>query len=181
MRGRVMRLLLHVCCAPDVTVALERLPETERFCLYFDNPNIHPAEEYARRLAAFYQVICNSGVDCVVGGYDPEFWHEHVKDHEEDEEGGERCSECIAYRLERTAKKAKLREFDTIGCVFSTSPHKNAELINRIGKEIAQKHSLDFLESNFKKKEGFKRSVEISRQLGIYRQNYCGCIHSSKQ
>lgn len=174
-----MRLLLHVCCGPDVTVALEREPEeTERLCIYFDNPNIHPAEEYAKRLAAFYEVACHYGAECLVGDYDPETWNDAVRGHEHDAEGGERCLICIGHRLERTAKEASVRGFDTIGSVFSTSPHKNAAAINELGHRIAEKHGLTYHESDYKKKDGFRRSVEISKELGIYRQNFCGCVHS---
>jgi predicted adenine nucleotide alpha hydrolase (AANH) superfamily ATPase len=173
-----MRLFLHVCCGPDVTVALERIPETEKLCIYFDNPNIHPFEEYARRMAAFYQVACHYGAECLIGEYDPESWQALVEGHEDDPEGGERCMICIGNRLEKTATEALKREYDTIGSVFSTSPLKNAKAINELGHAIARKHGLNYLESDYKKKDGFKRSIEISRELNLYRQNFCGCIHS---
>lgn len=173
-----MRLLLHVCCGPDVTIALERVRDTERLCIFFDNPNIHPLEEYARRIAAFHEVACHYGVECLVGQYDPETWHEAVRGHEHDPEGGERCLICIGQRLERTVKEAVKRGYDTIGSVFSTSPHKDAAAINELGRAIAEKHGLAYFESDYKKKDGFKRSVEISKELGIYRQNFCGCVHS---
>jgi len=173
-----MRLLLHVCCAPDATVALERLPETERLRLVFDNPNIHPIEEYARRLKAFLQLACHSEVDYVIGDFDPASWSEKIEGHEADPEGGERCEICIGYRLERTAEQAAQTGFDTIGCVFTTSPHKRSTLIHELGEAAARHHGLDYLRVDFKKKDGFKRSVELSHQLGLYRQNYCGCIHS---
>lgn len=173
-----MRLLLHVCCAPDVTVALERLPQTDRLSLFFDNPNIHPLEEYSRRLSAFYEVICRYGVDSYIGEYDPQNWMKVVSGREKDPEGGKRCEICIGYRLDRTARKAVEEGFDTISSVFTTSPHKNAEQINDMGTSIAEKHGLSFFPSNFKKKDGFKRSVQISRELALYRQNYCGCMYS---
>ncbi|MFH1863052.1 MAG: epoxyqueuosine reductase QueH [bacterium] len=175
-----MKLLLHVCCAPDVTVALERLPEVERLALFFDNPNIHPPEEFARRWAALQQVSCFASVVCLLGDYDPETWRQRVVGFETQPEGGERCRICITYRLERTAEKAKELRFDTFASVFTTSPHKNAELINTLGDEIAAAAGLTHLRLNFKKQAGFVRSVEISRQLGLYRQNYCGCVFSIK-
>jgi predicted adenine nucleotide alpha hydrolase (AANH) superfamily ATPase len=176
-----MRLLLHVCCGPDVTVALERVPETEKLCIYFDNPNIHPFEEYARRMAAFYQVACHYGAECLIGEYDPEYWQALVEGHEDDPEGGERCMICIGNRLKRTAEEAVKKGYDTIGSVFSTSPLKNAAAINELGLSIARKQGLHYLESDYKKKDGFKRSIEISRELKLYRQNFCGCIHSVQE
>jgi predicted adenine nucleotide alpha hydrolase (AANH) superfamily ATPase len=175
-----MRLLLHVCCGPDVTVALERLPETERLTLFFDNPNIHPLEEYTRRLETFKRVASYYGADYLIGEYNPQAWHQQVQGHEGDPEGEGRCHICIGYRLERTAQKASEDGFDTIGSVFSTSPHKHADEINEMGVCIAEKRGLSYLVSDFKKKDGFKRSVQISRQLGLYRQNYCGCIYSMR-
>ncbi len=173
-----MKLLLHVCCGPDVTVALERIPEIERLCLFFDNPNVHPEEEYNKRLEAFRKVVDHFGAEAIIGKYDPEKWFDEVSGHEEDPEGGERCTICFTYRLQRTARRAKEEGYDTIGSVFTTSPHKNAALINSIGKRIAEEYGLDYLESNFKKKDGFKRSVQLSHEFGIYRQNYCGCKFS---
>ncbi len=176
-----MRLLLHVCCGPDVSVALERLPQNERLCLFFDNPNVHPLEEYQRRLETFKKVASAFQVEYRVGEYDPESWLALVRGHENDPEKGQRCSICIRYRLERTALRAREEAFDSIGSVFTTSPHKPAREINTWGEEIAKNHGLNYLVADFKKKDGFKRSVELSRNLGLYRQNYCGCIYSMRK
>ncbi|MBU0518733.1 epoxyqueuosine reductase QueH [bacterium] len=173
-----MKLLLHVCCGPDVTVALERLPDLSRLALFFDNPNIHPAEEYQKRYEAFRQVAEYFKAEIINSAYDQEVWAEEVKGLEEEPEGGKRCIVCFRYRLRRTAEKAKDLSFDTIGSVLTTSPHKDAELINQTGQAIATEFGLNYLASNFKKQDGFKRSVELSRQIGIYRQNYCGCLYS---
>jgi epoxyqueuosine reductase len=172
------RLLLHVCCAPDATVALERLPETDDIRLYFDNPNIHPAEEYARRVEAFLKLACRTDADYEIGPYDPDGWYQAVQGHEADPEGGERCRLCIAFRLERTARHALETGFEAFDTVLSTSPHKKSALIHELGASIAQRHGLHFLASDFKKMDGFKRSVELSRLYGLYRQNYCGCEYS---
>lgn len=174
-----MKLLLHVCCGPDVTVALERLPDMERLTLYFDNPNIHPAEEYARRLEAFHKVADHFGAEHAVGRYDPESWLEKVRGHETDPEGGQRCRICIAHRLERTADFARSEGYDTIGSVFTTSPHKRSVMINELGEQAALRQGLSHFHTDLKKKDGFKRSVELSRELKIYRQNYCGCVYSA--
>jgi predicted adenine nucleotide alpha hydrolase (AANH) superfamily ATPase len=176
----MMKLLLHVCCGPDVTVALERLPETERLTLFFDNPNIHPYEEYQRRVEALEKVAAHFGVDILFGKYDPERWHRMIAGLEDEPEGGRRCRVCIAHRLRNTAREAKANGFDTIASVFSTSPHKDAQWVNAEGEKIAEEYGLRHWATNFKKKDGFKRSVQLSRELGIYRQNYCGCVHSQR-
>ena len=173
-----MQLLLHVCCAPDATVALERLPQAERLRLFFDNPNIYPVEEFARRLEAFLKLICCSNVDYVVGDFDQDAWSGKIRGHEHDDEGGERCEICIGWRLERTAEIASRSGFDTIGCVFTTSPHKRSALIHELGEAAAAKFGLKYLRMDLKKQDGFKRSVDLSRELGLYRQNYCGCQYS---
>ena len=173
-----MRLLLHVCCAPDATVALERLPRAERLRLFFDNPNIYPVEEFARRLEAFLKFICCSNVDYIVGDFDRDAWSGKIRGHEHDDEGGDRCGICIGWRLERTAEMAARSGFDTIGCVFTTSPHKRSPLIHKLGEAAAAKFGLNYLPIDLKKQNGFRRSVDLSRELGLYRQNYCGCQYS---
>ncbi len=176
-----MKLLMHVCCAPDATVALERLPNLECLQLFFDNPNIQPAEEYARRMVAFFKLACKVQVGYAVGSYDPAEWIEHTKGYETEVEGGERCRICITYRIRRSALRARENGFDTLGCTFTTSPHKRSALIHEIGEKIAGEHGLAYLASDFKKKDGFKRSVDLSKQMGLYRQNYCGCIYSLRE
>jgi predicted adenine nucleotide alpha hydrolase (AANH) superfamily ATPase len=173
-----MRLLLHVCCAPDATVALERIPQVERLRLFFDNPNIYPVEEFARRLETFLKFTCGNEVDYMVGDYDAEVWSRQTQGHEHDAEGGERCEICIGWRLDRTAQLASQTGFDTFGCVFTTSPHKRSALIHQLGESSASKYGLNYLRIDLKKKDGFRRSVELSRNLGLYRQNYCGCQYS---
>jgi predicted adenine nucleotide alpha hydrolase (AANH) superfamily ATPase len=176
-----VRLLLHVCCAPDATVALEKLPATERLRLWFDNPNIHPVEEYARRVEALLKLACRTNSDYEIGPYDPASWSTAVTGHEDDPEGGERCRLCIAFRLERTARRAVEAGFDVIGTVLTTSPHKKSAIIHELGERISREQGLAYLAEDFKKKDGFKRSVELSRQYGIYRQNYCGCVYSKRR
>jgi predicted adenine nucleotide alpha hydrolase (AANH) superfamily ATPase len=175
-----MRLLLHVCCAPDATVALERLQGMERLRLWFDNPNIHPSEEYARRMEAFLKLICHTGTDYQLGLYNPETWFEAVKGHELEPEKGERCRLCVSFRLKRTAEQAHQSGFDTIGTVLTTSPHKKTTMVHELGEAIARDFGLGYFSEDFKKRDGFKRSVELSRQFGLYRQNYCGCLYSMR-
>jgi predicted adenine nucleotide alpha hydrolase (AANH) superfamily ATPase len=173
-----MRLLMHVCCAPDATVALERLPRLERLLFWFANPNIQPQEEYERRAAAFLRLMKHASAEFSVRDDQPDEWREQVRGLENEPEGGGRCAVCIEYRLKLSAEKALAAGFDAIGTVLTTSPRKNADLVNSIGARVAQEHHLEYYPTNFKKKDGFKRSVEISRSLGLYRQNYCGCIFS---
>jgi len=173
-----MRLLVHVCCAPDATVALEQLPEVERLALFFDNPNIQPLEEYQRRLAAFERFANAVRVERFIGTYDPENWFTAVAGLEAEPEGGARCKVCIEYRLQRAAIQAQSEGFNTMAAVLTTSPRKKAEIVNTIGEKAAREHGIVYLSSNFKKQDGFKRSVELSRQFGLYRQNYCGCKFS---
>jgi predicted adenine nucleotide alpha hydrolase (AANH) superfamily ATPase len=177
----MMRLWLHICCAPDATVALERLPQTEQLRLSFDNPNIQPVEEYDRRVEAFLKLIGNARVDYQLGEYNPDVWLQAVAGHEDDPEGGPRCKLCIGFRLQRAAQQALQNGFDTIGTVLTTSPHKKSEVIHELGKAAAEKVGLEYLHTDFKKQDGFKRSVELSRQMGLYRQNYCGCQYSIRR
>ncbi|RJP79932.1 MAG: hypothetical protein C4524_04415 [Candidatus Zixiibacteriota bacterium] len=176
-----MKLLLHVCCAPDATIAPERLAGRGDVRLFFDNPNIQPLEEYSRRLHAFMKLVCATGMDYRIGLYDPETWFEAVRGHEADPEKGERCRLCVAFRLERTARQAVRCGFDTLGTVLTTSPHKDAAMIFGLGREIAGRRGLIFLEEDFKKRDGFKRSVQLCREWDIYRQNYCGCVYSIRK
>ena len=166
-----MRLLLHTCCAPCATVAMERLPATEDVSLFFENSNIHPQDEFTRRMEALKKLARHHGITYVVGEYNPLAWQEHIKGYENEPERGKRCKLCIAFRLEKTAARARKEGFDTIGSVFTTSPHKNADMVNELGGHYAEKYGLSHLNANFKKKDGFKRSIEISRSLELYRQN----------
>jgi epoxyqueuosine reductase len=170
-----MKVLMHVCCGPDATVALERREPHQEITLFFDNPNIHPEEEYARRLAAFLKVACAYQTEYKIGKYDPESWVVLIQGHETDPEGSARCRICIGQRLERTAQKAADLGHEAIGAVFTTSPHKKPEIVNEVGLQAAKRYNLVFLQADYKKKNGFVRSVQLSKELGIYRQNYCGC------
>ncbi len=176
-----MRLLLHICCAPDATVALERLPECQNLLLFFDNPNIFPIAEYHKRLAALNQLCSYTGTKYLEGAYDPESWQKAISGYEADLEGGDRCRICIAFRLERSAKFAREHGFDTLGTVLSTSPHKRTATIHQLAEETAPRFGLAHLKEDFKKRDGFKRSVELSRLYGLYRQNYCGCEYSLRR
>ena len=175
-----IKLLLQICCAPDATVAIERLKEEYDITLFFYNPNIHPEKEYKKRAIEVQRLSPQKGLQCVVEHYDDELWFELTKGLENEPEKGRRCSVCFRMRLQKTAEYAKQNGFDMFATVLTVSPHKNAELINRIGNEISQTIGIPYLESNFKKKDGFKRSIELSRKFGLFRQDYCGCTFSRR-
>lgn len=175
------RLLLQCCCAPCSSAVLEILVQYFNVTVYFYNPNIHPQAEYEKRLAQFPKLFkasfCES-VQMLEAPYDPERFFAVAKGLENEPEGGARCTECFKLRLEETAKTAKEHGFDYFTTTLTVSPHKNAALLNEIGKELGEKYNIPFLPSDFKKKEGYKRSIAFSKELDLYRQTDCGCIFS---
>ncbi len=174
------KLLFHICCAPDATVVAERLAPDYDITGYFYNPNIHPESEYRMRVDEMEELSLKIGLKLIVGPYDADNWYKLVRGLEDEPEGGARCEICFRMRMESTAKVARERGFDLFTTVLTVSPHKNAELINAIGTEAAEKYGVRFLPSNFKKKDGFKRSIELSKVYSLYRQNYCGCVYSMR-
>ena len=180
--GQKPVLLLQCCCAPCSSAVLERLKE--HFCLklYFYNPNIYPKEEYEKRLAQFDKLLgaeeFSKGIEILPSVYEPEKFEEAVKDLHNEKEGGARCTQCFILRLEETAKKAKEVGADYFCTTLTVSPHKNSQLLNELGLKAQEKYGVKFLLSDFKKKEGYKRSTVLSNELGLYRQNYCGCKYS---
>jgi len=174
------RLLLHVCCAPDATVGFERLGPEYDLTAFFYNPNIHPKAEYELRKSELERLCQEMGVPYVSAPYDPERWFALTRGLEWEPEKGRRCDICFRMRLEATAQKAVELGIDLIAAVLTVSPHKLAERINAIGAEVAGKYGIEYLPTNLKKKDGFKRSVELSKQFKLYRQDYCGCIYSKR-
>ncbi|MCD4664850.1 MAG: epoxyqueuosine reductase QueH [Bacteroidales bacterium] len=174
------KLLLHTCCAPCVTVPIERLKSEYNITSFFYNPNIHPEAEYRQRLLELKKLLNTLKTKSIIHNYDSDRWFEFVKGLENEPEGGKRCAVCFRMRLEQTALFAKQEGFDVFTTVLSISPHKNATLLNQIGNELAKQHQVQFLEANFKKQNGFKRSIELSKKYNLYRQNYCGCIYSRR-
>lgn len=167
-----------MCCAPCSTHVINLLREEYEVEAFFYNPNIHPRGEYALRFEESMVFTNKTGTPFHAGEYNPGEWFRKTKGHEEEEEGGERCRICFELRLARTAEKASAEGFDVFTTTLTISPHKNADAINAIGRRLAQRYGVDFLEANFKKKDGFKKSVQLSREYGLRRQNYCGCIYS---
>ncbi len=173
-----LKLLLHTCCAPCVTVPMERLqPDYEVSCIFY-NPNIHLRYEYLERLNEIIRLTKELELKIIIPEYDVDRWFELVKGLEDEPEGGKRCSVCFEMRLRETAQYAKKNNFDLFTTTLTISPHKNATLINQIGAEISEQNQIPFLDANFKKKDGYKRSIELSKKYNLYRQNYCGCIFS---
>jgi predicted adenine nucleotide alpha hydrolase (AANH) superfamily ATPase len=172
------RLLVHVCCAPDALFVFGVLKDGYEVTGFFSNSNIHPREEYDLRLDEARKVARLSGVPLIEDGYDPEGWIALTAKFKDEPEKGRRCDVCYAARLARTAARAAREGFDAFATVMSLSPWKKAAVMNRIGRQFAARHGIAFLESDFKKKDGFKKSVDLSRAHGLYRQGYCGCVYS---
>ncbi|MCC8191860.1 MAG: epoxyqueuosine reductase QueH [Ruminococcus sp.] len=176
-------LFLHACCAPCSSYVLEYLSSHFDITLYFYNPNISPAEEYNKRLDELKRLVKEMGPDIKIieGEYNPDEFFEIAKGLENLPEGGERCKKCYRLRLQKTAQLANSLGYDYFCTTLSISPHKNAEWINEIGATLASELDVKFLPSDFKKKNGYKRSIELSREYNLYRQNFCGCVFSKKQ
>lgn len=180
------KLLLHSCCGPCSTAVVERLTGDYDITVFFYNPNITDKEEYEKRksvqlefIEAYNQnVMENEKIAFIEGEFYPEEFFRMVKGLEQEPEGGKRCTECFKLRLERTAAEAKLNCFEVFGTTLTVSPHKNYLLISKIGRDLALNYGLSFLDMDFKKKAGYQRSVELSKEYGLYRQNYCGCSFS---
>jgi hypothetical protein len=185
MKNDRKKLLLHVCCGPCSTTALERLFPEYDVTVFFFNPNIAPEREYIlrRNEAKRYALeVFGSKVGFEEGAFRPDVFLEAVKGYENEPEGGHRCEICFRLRLEETARYARENGYSHFCTTLTVSPHKNALLINRLGEELARNYEgLNYLPSDFKKRNGFGRSVEISKKHELYRQNYCGCVFSMKQ
>ncbi len=173
------KILVHICCGPDATYGTKMI--AERFgniTGYYYNPNIWPREEYYKRLEETRKVAALYSFDLIEGSYEEDEWKVAVSGFEEEPEKGRRCEICIGLRLEECARLAREEGFRAFTTVLSISPKKDAAMINRIGREIGKREGLSFIELDLKKKDGFKKSVEISKEMGLYRQNYCGCKFS---
>lgn len=176
------KLLLHCCCAPCSSYVLEYLSDFFEITCFFYNPNISPSEEYEKRAAELERLISvqyhKYPVSLIVEKYNSEEFYAAVKGLEKIKEGGERCFKCYRLRLEAAAKYAAEYNFDYFCSTLSISPLKNAQKLNEIGEELADIYKISHLPNDFKKKGGYKRSVELSAEYDLYRQNYCGCVFS---
>lgn len=183
--GEVPSLLLHGCCAPCSSYVLEYLASWFQITMLFYNPNIGEKTEYEKRKQELLRLIGTmpfqypvSYLEC---SYDPQEFYSAVPNRAGDREGGESCFQCYRLRLEKTAREAKDGGFDYFTTTLSISPLKNAQKLNEIGKELSEEYQVPYLYSDFKKKNGYKRSIELSAEYGLYRQNYCGCVFSKKE
>lgn len=172
------KLLLHSCCAPCSSSVIERLKNDFEITVLYYNPNIEPIEEYEKRKTEQLKLLKILNIDYINIDYLNEEYKEAVKGYENEKENGARCPICFNLRLEKTAQIAKKNKFDYFGTTLTISPHKNAILINRIGTKIEQKYNISFLLSDFKKEDGYKKSIELSKKYDLYRQDYCGCLYS---
>lgn len=177
-------LLLHACCAPCSSGVLPVLVEHFKITLFFHNPNISPESEYNYRLDELKRLVEEMGlsdIKIISLEYDEEEFLAIARGREDLPEGGARCKDCYRLRLEKTAEYAKEKGFDYFTTTLTVSPYKNAEYLNEIGKELSSEYGVKYLVSDFKKKEGYKRSCENSKKYGLYRQIYCGCVYSAEQ
>jgi hypothetical protein len=178
------RLLIHSCCAPCSSYVLEYLSQFFDITVLYYNPNIYPEEEYNRRVEEQQRLIDAMPhlhpIRFLKGEYQPKDYYDYVKGFEDDPEGGERCFRCYRMRLMEAAELAKQGGYDYFTTTLSISPYKNADKLNEIGDELAGEYGVSFLPSDFKKKNGYKRSIELSREYDLYRQDYCGCVFSKK-
>lgn len=174
-------VMLHICCAPCATAAVEKLKEDKyNITGFFYNPNIYPEKEYDKRLSNLSIFAQKISLRVLQSIYAPKKWQKQVEDMEMFEEGGKRCEKCFRIRLEETAIKAKQEGMQAFTTTLTVSPHKSEKLINSIGTEIGERYGIEFLRYDFKKQDGFKRSIILSKTYNLYRQNYCGCSFSIK-
>lgn len=175
-------LLLHACCAPCSSYVLEYLHSYFHLLVYYYNPNISPEDEYQKRLTEIMRFVKEAGygqeITFIEGPYDPERFFSMARGREDLPEGGERCYLCYELRMRQAAEKAAEVHADYFTTTLSISPHKNAAWINEIGERLSREYGVPHLPSDFKKKSGYLRSIELSHEYGLYRQNYCGCVFS---
>lgn len=180
----VPNLLLHSCCAPCSSQVISTLTNFFNITILYYNPNIYPKEEYLKRkeeqkklLNKIESINKLNIIDC---DYDNEVYEQTIKGLEKEKEGGSRCYKCFSLRLEKTAKIGEEKNYDYFSTTLTISPHKNSKIINIIGKSLEDKYNIKWLYSDHKKKDGYKKSIELSKKYNLYRQNYCGCIYSKR-
>ena len=169
--GTKPKLLLHCCCAPCSSAVIERIKDFFEITYYYYNPNIYPKTEFEQRKQEFLKL----GVKVISEEYNHNTFLNLVKGYEQEKEGGARCKICIAERMNKSFEYAKAHGFDYVTTTLSISPHKDAEFINTTGESLSKKHGVNYLYADFKKENGYLRSIQICQELNIYRQDYCGC------
>ena len=173
-----MKLLLHVCCGPCSTHVIKELMNEHSVVLFWSNPNIFPKDEYSRRLKQAKKMAEVHGLSLIEDDYDHQSWLEAVSGFEDEPEGGLRCAKCFEFNLNRTAEYAVTHDLEGFTTTLTISPHKDSTKISEIGEMLAEERGVIFLAQNFKKKDGFRHSIELSKKHGLYRQDYCGCEFS---
>ena len=184
-KKKKQKLLLHACCGPCSSYVLEYLSKYFEITIYYYNPNIEPLEEFDKRVVELEKLVktmpLQNKVEVVVEKEDPKVYHDAIKGHEDDKEGGKRCYICYDLRMDKAASYAKKNKFDYFTTTLSISPYKNAAWLNEIGEALEKKYKVKYLYADFKKKNGYKRSIELSKEYNLYRQDYCGCAYSKKE
>lgn len=178
------KLLLHSCCGPCSSYVLEYLTNYFDITIFYYNPNITEEEEFKKRLneqiRLVNEITKKNKIHVIEGKYEKEKYEKTINGLENELEGGSRCFKCYHLRMEETAKLAKEMNFDYFTTTLSISPYKNASKLNEIGEELEKEYGIKYLYADFKKKDGYKKSIELSKKYNLYRQNYCGCIYSKK-
>lgn len=181
----VPTLLLHCCCAPCTSAVLERLSEYFKITLFYYNPNIYEEKEYQKRIQELkrfsLEYKTKYPISFLEGDYDSSLFESKVPLRKDDVEGGKSCYACYQFRLEESAKIAKEKGFDYFTTTLSISPYKRANWLNEIGKQLSDTYQISYLYSDFKKKNGYKRSIALSEEYHLYRQDFCGCIYSKQE
>ncbi len=179
------KVLLHSCCGPCSSYVIDYLINDYDLTVYFYNPNIEPKEEYEKRKQEQIKFIknykTNSNINLIDADYDNDLYTKNISGLEKEKEGGKRCSVCFNLRLNQTAIKAQELNFDYFATTLTVSPHKNSVIISKIGNELSDKYNIKYLDMNFKKNDGYKKSIELAKEYNLYRQNYCGCLYSKRE
>jgi len=174
------KLLLHICCGPCATWSAKELMKTYQVVLYFYNPNIWPREEWQKRLIAARQVADAYGLPIIVEDSDEAVWLDQAQPFADEPERGKRCHLCYSWRLKKTIERAEQDNFDYFATSLTVSPYKDKEAINQIGQTIAQNSQVKYLTTDFQKNDGYRQSIILSKELGLYRQKYCGCQFTAR-
>lgn len=173
------KILIHACCGPCSSEVIDFLKDVFDITIYYYNPNIYPKEEYEKRYDQFS--LLPYKFDIVKGDYEESKYYDAIKGYEDLGEFSKRCYKCFYFRLEEAAKYASVHHFDYFTTTLSISPYKNSKWINEIGYELSKKYNTEYLYSDFKKQEGYKKSIELSKKYKLYRQEYCGCKYSKEE
>ncbi len=175
------QLVLHICCAPDQAWVINNLKEEYNLHCFFCNPNIQPEDEYHKRLKESQKVADHYNITFSADSYEPDLWKKAIHGLEHTPEGKERCEQCFLLRLKKTALFCKDNGYSQFSTTMSISPHKRIEMLNKTGNQAADEFGVTYCEFNFKKNNGFLNSIKLSKELNLYRQDYCGCILSKKE